>query len=92
VRRSPTRYHLPVRWLLNRYSYLIFSALALGGATVVGSRLGGPVGPAVVLGVGAALAAAQARLRSGSTLATWSAVQDAIRSGGPSLLFVYSDT
>jgi hypothetical protein len=81
-----------VRWILNRYSYLIFSALALGGATVVGSRLGGPVGPAAVVGVGAALALAQARLSSASSLRTWSAVQEAIHAGGPSLLFIYSDT
>lgn len=81
-----------MRWYINRYSYLIFSALALGGATALGARLGGPVGPAAVVGVGATLALAQAVLRSDSSLQSWSAVQEAIRGGGPSLLFIYSDT
>ena len=52
----------------------------------------GLAGPAAVVGVGAALAAAQARLRGDSSLQSWAAVQDAIRAGGPSLLFLYSDT
>ena len=81
-----------MRWFLNRYSYLIFSALTLGGATVLGSRLEGLAGPATVVGVGAVLAAAQARLRGDSSLQSWAAVQDAIHAGGPSLLFLYSDT
>ena len=81
-----------MRWLINRYSYLIFSALALGGATVVGSRVDAPVGPAAVVGVGALLALAQARLRGPSSVRYWSEVQQAIRSGQPTLLFIYSDT
>jgi hypothetical protein len=81
-----------VRWYLNRYSYLIFSVLALGGATLLGGRLGGLAGPSAVVGVGAALALAQARLRGASSVRDWPAVQDAIRGGTPSLLFIYSDT
>ena len=81
-----------MRWFLNRYSYLIFSALAIGGATALGSRLGGLAGPATVVGVGATLAVAQARLRGPSTFQSWSKVQEAVRAGGPSLLFIYSDT
>lgn len=81
-----------MRWFVNRYSYYIFSALAIGAATAVGSRLGGPLGPATVVGVGAALAGTQALLRGGSTVTTWAAVQEVIRRSGPTLLFVYSDT
>jgi hypothetical protein len=81
-----------MRWFMNRYSYYIFSALAVGAATAIGSRFGGPAGPALAVGVGAALATAQAVLRSDSTYRSWSAVQEAIRAGGPSLLFIYSDT
>ena len=81
-----------MRWFINRYSYYIFSALAIGAATAIGGRLGGAVGPAAVVGVGAALAGAQALLRGGSNLTSWSAVQDAIRRGGPTMLFIYSDT
>jgi hypothetical protein len=81
-----------VRWYINRYSYLIFSALALSGATVLGSRFGGLAGPAAVAGVGAALALTQLRLRGDSSVQSWGAVQEATRSGQPSLLFVYSDT
>ena len=81
-----------MRWLMNRYSYYIFAALAVGAATALGSRFGGPAGPAAAVGVGAALATAQAVLRSSSTFRSWPAVQEAIRRGGPTLLFVYSDT
>ena len=81
-----------MRWFVNRYSYYIFSALAIGAATALGSRLGGPAGPAAVVGVGAALAGAQALLRGGSSLRSWSAVQEAIHRGGPTMLFIYSDT
>lgn len=81
-----------MRWLVNRYSYLIFSALALGGATALGVRIGGLTGPAVVVGVGAALAAAQLRLASASSYRSWTAVQNAVHGGRPSLLFIYSDT
>lgn len=81
-----------MRWFVNRYSYLIFSALALGGATALASRLGGVAGPAMVVGLGAALAAVQTRLASSSTVRSWAAVQEAIRGGRPSLLFLYSDT
>jgi len=39
-----------MRWFINRYSYYIFSALAIGGATVFGSRLGAVAGSAVEIG------------------------------------------
>ena len=81
-----------MRWLINRYSYVIFSAVAIGGATLLGSRLGALAGSAVVVGVGAALAAAQAKLSGDSSAATWSMVQDLVHGTMPVLLFVYSDT
>ena len=70
-----------MRWYINRYSYLIFSALALGGATVLGGRLGGLAGPAAVVGVGAALALTQLRLRGDSSVQSWEAVQAEARCG-----------
>jgi hypothetical protein len=81
-----------VRWWVNRYSYLIFSALALGGAALVGSRFGGAAGPGAILGAGAALALAQASLRGRSSAPDWRAVQETTRAGLPTLLFIYSDT
>jgi hypothetical protein len=47
---------------------------------------------AAVVGVGAALAGAQALLRGDSNLKSWSAVQEAIHRAGPTMLFIYSDT
>jgi hypothetical protein len=54
-------------WFVNRYSYLIFSALVLGGAAAAGSRLDGAAGPSLVVALGAALAFVQTRLRGGSS-------------------------
>ena len=81
-----------MRWYINRYSYLIFSALAMGGAALLGARIGGVAAPGAAIGVGAALALAQARLRSPSTAQDWRTVQGLTRSGLPTLLFIYSDT
>ena len=77
-------------WYLNRYSYLIFSALALAVAAVVGARAG-RAGLALPVGVGAVLFGVQRALSGRSSLADWDAVQSSI-AGRPSLLFVYSDT
>ncbi|MCC6176251.1 MAG: hypothetical protein IT305_13170 [Chloroflexi bacterium] len=78
---------------LNRYSYLIASGLAMGGAWLTASRFGG-VWPAVaVAGVGAGLALFQRQMRGGpSALASWDELSAAIGRGIPLLLFLYSDT
>ena len=81
-----------MRWLINRYSYLIFSFLALAGAGLAASRLGRLAGTALVLGVGGMLAGVQAALRSGSSLSSWREVEAALGRGRPALLFIYSDT
>lgn len=81
-----------MRWQINRYSYLIFSFLALAGATLVASRLGRLAGTTLVLAVGGLLAGVQAALRSGSSLESWSAVEAVLGRGRPALLFIYSDT
>ena len=82
-----------MRWNVNRYSYLIASALAMGGAWAIGARIGGLAAPLAVAGVGLGLAAVQRKLRGGSSnVGSWQHVQKAIGAGTPVLLFVYSDT
>lgn len=77
---------------LNRYSFLITTALAMGGAWAAGARMGGFAAPVAVAGVGLALAAVQRKLRGGaSAVASWKDVQR-ISHGTPSLLFIFSDT
>ena len=82
-----------MRWLVNRYSYLITTALAMGGAWALGSRMGGLAPTVAVAGVGLGLAAVQWKLRGGpSSVGSWQQAQQAIGRGTPTLLFVYSDT
>jgi hypothetical protein len=81
-----------VLWFVNRYSYLIFSALSLLVGLVLSSRLGWLAGSALLVGLAAALAAVQALLRGPSSLRTWPEVEAAIGAGRPTLLFIYSDT
>jgi hypothetical protein len=82
-----------MRWLVNRYSFLITSALAMGLAWLVGSRFGGPWPSAAVAGAGLGLALVQRRLRGGaSDVAAWDAVGAARGPRQPLLLFLYSDT
>ena len=77
----------------NRYSYLIATGLAMGGAWLVGSRIGGPAPTLAVAGVGVAMALVQRRLRGGaSTVATWTEALGQLGRGTPALLFLYSDT
>lgn len=82
-----------MRWYINRYSYLIATALAMGGAWALGARVGG-IAPAVaVAGVGVGMAAVQRKLRGGpSNVAGWKQLRRAIGGGTPALLFIYSDT
>ena len=78
---------------INRYSYLIATGLAMGGAWVAGSRFGGPVPTLAVAGVGIAMALVQRKLRGGaSTVATWSEALGERGRGTPTLLVIYSDT
>ena len=84
---------MSVRFTVNRYSYLIATGLAMGGAWVAGSRFGGPAPTLAVAGVGLAMALVQRRLRGGaSSVAAWSDVLGQLGHGTPTLLFVYSDT
>ena len=79
-------------WLVNRYSFLITSALAMGLAWLVGSRFGGLWASVAVAGAGLGLALVQRKLRGGaSDVAAW----DTFGAPGPRqplLLFLYSDT
>ncbi len=82
-----------MRWFVNRYSYLITTALAMGGAWALGARLGGLAPAVAVAGVGLGLAAIQRRLRGGpSSVGSWQQAQQAIGHGTPTMLFVYADT
>jgi hypothetical protein len=81
-----------MRWFVNRYSYLIFSALTLLVGLAVGSRLGWLAGSALLVGLAGALTAVQAAQRGPSSLQDWRQVEAAIGAGRPTLLFVYSDT
>ena len=78
---------------VNRYSYLIATGLAMGGAWLAGSRIGGPAPTLAVVGVGAAMALVQRKLRGGpSTVASWNEALGRLGGGTPTLLFIYSDT
>lgn len=80
-------------WNVNRFSYLIAAALAMGGAWAAGARLGGLAAPLAAASVGLGLAAAQRKFRGGpSSVGSWQQVQHALGRGVPTLLFVYSDT
>jgi hypothetical protein len=82
-----------VLWNVNKYSYLITTALAMGAAWALGARLGGLAPAIAVAGVGLGLATIQRRLRGGpSNVGSWQQAQQAIGTGTPTLLFVYSDT
>ena len=91
-----TRYHVNAMSMLstvNRYSYLIATGLAMGGAWAVGSRIGGPAPTLAVAGIGIAMALVQRTLRGGaSSVASWNDALGRIGHGTPTLLFVYSDT
>lgn len=79
--------------LVNRYSYLIASALAMSLAWLVGARFGGVWPSVAVAGVGISMALVQRKLRGGhSNAGTWDEVSAEIGSGRPLLLFLYSDT
>jgi thiol-disulfide isomerase/thioredoxin len=78
---------------INRHSYLIVSALAMGVAWILGARAGGLWALVGVAGVGAALALIQRTLRGGSSaVESWDEVRAATGRGTPVLLFIYSDT
>ena len=78
---------------VNRYSYLIATGLAMGGAWLAGSRIGGPAPALAVAGVGITMALVQRRLRGGpSTVASWNEALAQLGRGTPVLLFLYSDT
>ena len=79
--------------VVNRYSYVITAGLAMGGAWLAGSRIGGPAPTLAVAGVGIAMALVQRKLRGGpSTVASWSEALGQLGRGTPVLLFLYSDT
>ena len=80
-------------WLTNKYSFLITTALAMGGAWAAGVRLGGLAPTLAVAGVGLGLAMVQRKLRGGrSNVGNWQQIEQAIGQGTPTMLFVYSDT
>ncbi len=82
-----------MRWFANRYSLLITGALAMGGAWGLAARLGGLLPFVAVAAVGLGLALAQRRLRGGaSSVLSWRDLEQAVRTTGPVLLFLYSDT
>ena len=79
--------------VVNRYSYLITAGLAMGGAWLAGSRIGGPAPTLAVVGVGMVMALVQRKLRGGgSTVASWNEALGQLGRGTPALLFLYSDT
>lgn len=79
--------------ILNRYSYLITSALVMGAAWLVGARFGGPWPTVAVAGSGLSLALIQRRLRGGkSNVSTLADLDDRSGERRPLLLFIYSDT
>jgi hypothetical protein len=78
---------------LNRYSYLITSALVMGTAWLVGARFGGPWASVAVVGTGVGMALIQRRLRGGtSDVAALADLDDGAGQREPLLLFIYSDT
>ena len=80
-------------WLANKYSFLITTALAMGGAWAAGARVGGIAPTLAVAGFGLGLAAVQRKLRGGrSNVGNWQQIEQAIGHGTPTLLFLYSDT
>ena len=69
-------------WMLNRYSFLISSALGMGIAWLVGSRFGGRWATLAVAGTGLGLALVQRKLRGVGeppTISSTPAVVAAIR-------------
>ena len=82
-----------MRSFLNRYSYLITSALVMGAAWLVGARFGGPWPTVAVAGSGLGMALIQRRLRGGaSDVSTLADLDDRSGDRQPLLLFIYSDT
>ena len=80
-------------WQLNRYSFLITSALAMGAAWLVGARFGGLWPTVAVAGTGLGLALVQRTLRGGaSDVASWDDLGAEPGRQLPRLLFIYSDT
>jgi hypothetical protein len=78
---------------LNRYSYLITTALVMGLAWLVGSRFGGPWPSVAVAGTGIGMAVIQRRLRGGaSDPAALNALAEGTGTPLPLLLFIYADT
>ena len=78
---------------LNRYSYLITSALMMGAAGLIGARFGGAWPTVAVAGTGVGLALIQRRLRGGASDVGALAELDAgAGQREPLLLFIYSDT
>ena len=80
-------------WLLNRYSFLITSALAMGLAWLLGARFGGLWPSVAVAGAGLGLMLVQRKLRGGaSDVAAWDELGNDSERRRPLLLFLYSDT
>jgi hypothetical protein len=80
-------------WFLNRYSYLLTTALVMGLAWLIGSRFGGPWPSVAVAGTGIGLALVQRKLRGGSSdVSALAEVGPAPGRSQPMLLFLYSDT
>ena len=78
---------------LNRYSYLLTSALVMGAAWLVGGRFGGPWPAVAVAGTGLSMALIQRRLRGGSSdVSTLADIDNRSGTRQPLLLFIYSDT
>jgi hypothetical protein len=78
---------------LNRYSYLITSALVMGAAGLLGARFGGLWPTVAVAGAGIGMALVQRKLRGGaSDLSAWDELGPASGRSQPLLLFIYSDT
>lgn len=82
-----------MRWLVNRYSYLITTGLVMGGAWLLGGRFGGLWRAVTLAGAGLGLALIQRKLRGGASDGTaWDALSPASGPRPPVLLFLYSDT
>jgi hypothetical protein len=80
-------------WLLNRYSYLITSALVMGAVWLLGARVGGLWPTVAVASAGIGLALVQRKLRGGaSDVSAWDDLGTAPGRSQPLLLFLYSDT